>query len=595
MRVLFMTAPLERWVKVRKQTHRPLPHGKITFRDFCRFIFDSTPKARYAGYILSVFVVTALGLFMPVVYNVLFSTIVPSKNAVLLIPALVFLGGVSFSLILLTIVRDVFLSRSSIIVKKHIEAAFMNRLLQLPISFFKHYMDGELAERVSGSTYLCGIIHDMLIPNGIAALFSVIYILPMFYYASAIIVPVLICIGLMIVFSVFIVHTLATVVERRLEEKAALGGFIFELFTGIEKIKSSGTEQHAFGQWEKRYAPLARLSFHPPAIITCYRAVIVFIMTLGTVPVFLVAAQTHIAIADFISFISALGMLNGAFLAFSGNIEQYASIRPLMRSLSPLMREEHEVTTDKPAFSSFDGTIEIQNLSFSYEENTPPVFDNFSLNIKKGQYIALVGKTGCGKSTLFRLLLGFERPRSGEILYNGQNINTIDIRSLRRNIGVVLQTSILMQGTIFENIALNVPDITPEEAWKAVQIACIADEIRKMPMGMFTIVAEGGGGFSGGQRQRLLLARAIASHPSILLLDEATSALDNLTQKRVEDNLKKLSMTRIVIAHRLSTVCHCDRIFVLENGHVVEDGTYTNLLSKNGMFTNFVAHQNSQQ
>jgi ABC-type bacteriocin/lantibiotic exporter with double-glycine peptidase domain len=530
-------------------------------------------------------VVTVLGLFIPVVYNVLFSKVVPSKNAGLLIPALAFLGGVSFSLILLTIVRDILLSHSSILVKKHIEAAFMNRILQLPISFFKHYMDGELAERISVSTYLCVIMHDILIPNSIAVLFSMIYILPMFYYASGIIVPVLICIGLMIVFSIFTAHTLATVIEQRLEKKAILGGFIFELFNGIEKIKSSGVEQRAFGQWEKRYIPLARLSFHPPVIVTCYHVGIAFIMTLGTISVFLIAAQTHIAIADFISFNSALGMLNGAFLAFSGSTEQYASIKPLMHFLLPLMQEEHEVTIDKPAFSFFDGTIKIRNLSFRYKENTPFIFDNFFLTIKKGQYIALVGKTGSGKSTLFRLLLGFEKPQSGEILYNGQDINTIDIQSLRRNIGVVLQTSVLMQGTIFENIALNVPNLTLEEAWKAVEIVCIADEIRKMPMGMFTLVAEGGGGFSGGQRQRLLLARAIASCPSILLLDEATSALDNLTQKRVEDNLKKLPMTRIAIAHRLSAVCHCDRIFVLENGHIVEDGTYTSLFSKNGKGT----------
>jgi ABC-type bacteriocin/lantibiotic exporter with double-glycine peptidase domain len=580
--------------QMRKKTHPALPKGNITFADFCRFILHSTPKARYAGYILSVFAITALGLFIPEVYNVFFAKVLPSKNTALLVPALAFLGGVSLSLFLLTICRDVFLSRSSILVKQRLEAAFMRRLFDLPVSFFRNFMDGELAERVFVSTYLCGILYDGLIPNGLTAIFSLIYIFPLLHYAPNLLTPTLLCIVMMLTFSIVSIRMLSTLITQRLEGKAALGGLVFELFNGVEKIKSSGAEHRAFGQWEKCYTPFAKLCFHPPFLVTCYPAVIAFMMALGTIVTFFLATQAHVAVADFISFTSALGMLNGAFFTISSNIEQYASIKPLLRFLSPIMQQEHEIIADKPLVSQLEGDIEMRNMSFQYDENGPIIFGNFSLRIAKGQYIALVGKTGCGKSTLFRLLLGFEKPQSGTILYDGQDTGTIDIRSLRRNIGVVLQTSVLMQGTLFENIALNVPDITLEEVWKAAEIACIADEIKEMPMGMSTLVAEGGGGFSGGQRQRLLLARAVASSPSILLLDEATSALDNLTQQKVEDNLKKLPMTRIVIAHRLSTVCHCERIVVLENGYLVEDGTYESLMKKNGRFATLVAHQRVQ-
>jgi len=205
--------------------------------------------------------------------------------------------------------------------------------------------------------------------------------------------------------------------------------------------------------------------------------------------------------------------------------------------------------------------------------------------------VALVGRTGCGKSTLVRLLLGFEKPDRGGVFYDGRDISSLDLRSLRKHIGAVTQNGQLFQGDIFSNIIISAPELTLKDAWEAAETAGIAKDIREMPMGMNTLISEGQGGISGGQKQRLLIARAIVPKPEILIFDEATSALDNRTQKQVSEALDRLDCTRIVIAHRLSTIRNCDRILVMDRGRIAEEGTYEELIAKNGFFAELVARQ----
>jgi ABC-type bacteriocin/lantibiotic exporter with double-glycine peptidase domain len=273
------------------------------------------------------------------------------------------------------------------------------------------------------------------------------------------------------------------------------------------------------------------------------------------------------------------------------SVAALVNLRPILTQLKPFLETPPEVSEGKHIPLRVSGAIELNHVFFRYNDKMPMVLDDLSLKIRKGEYIAVVGKTGCGKSTLIRLLLGFEKPQLGSIYYDSKDLEKLDLHSLRCLIGVVMQNGKLLQGSIFENIVISAPHLTLDDAWAAAELAGLAEDIRAMPMGMFTMVSEGGGGFSGGQKQRLMIARAVAAKPRILLLDEATSALDNITQRHVAEALDKLKCTRLVIAHRLSTIRQCDRILVLEQGRIAEEGTYDDLINRGGVFASLVARQ----
>jgi ABC-type bacteriocin/lantibiotic exporter with double-glycine peptidase domain len=269
----------------------------------------------------------------------------------------------------------------------------------------------------------------------------------------------------------------------------------------------------------------------------------------------------------------------------------FATLSPMYEMARPILETEPETSQGKIALESVHGNIRLENVSFKYTDTGPLIVDDMSLSIKEGEFIAIVGQTGCGKSTLVRLLLGFEEPLSGRVLYDGIDIKDVDLTTLRRNIGTVMQNGTLFHADILSNIIISNPTLKEEDAWRAAEIANIANDIREMPMGMGTVISEGQGGISGGQKQRIMIARAIVHKPKILIFDEATSALDNKTQKSITESINKLNCTRIVIAHRLSTIKSADRIIMLEHGKIIEEGDYQTLIDKKGKFAELVDRQ----
>ena len=268
-----------------------------------------------------------------------------------------------------------------------------------------------------------------------------------------------------------------------------------------------------------------------------------------------------------------------------------AQIKPILEMARPFLTTIPETAGNKEIVTSISGRVELDHVYFRYNETGPFIIEDLSLKIKPGEYVAIVGRTGCGKSTLIRLLLGFETPEKGAVYYDSKDVTALDSGSLRRNIGTVTQDGGLFQGDIYSNITITAPQLSIDDAWEAAEKASIADDIRNMPMGMHTLISEGQGGISGGQKQRLMIARAIAPKPKLLIFDEATSALDNKTQRQVSEALDAMGCTRIVVAHRLSTIRHCDRIVVLDGGHIIEDGTYDELIAKEGYFAELVERQ----
>ena len=315
------------------------------------------------------------------------------------------------------------------------------------------------------------------------------------------------------------------------------------------------------------------------------------ISLVSNIVLYYLAVQAGIDQSSYFAFTASYGMLMGAFMSVSSIALSAAQIQPILEMAEPFLKTEPETAENKEIVTSISGRIDLDHVSFRYDENGPYILQDLSLSIKPGEYVAVVGKTGCGKSTLVRLLLGFERPEKGAVYYDRKDITKLDLPSLRKKIGTVMQDAGLFQGDIFSNIIITAPGLTQDDAWEAAEIAGIADDIRAMPMGMNTIVSEGQGNISGGQRQRLMIARAVAPKPKLLIFDEATSALDNKTQRQVSESLDAMGCTRIVIAHRLSTIQHCDRIIVLDGGGIAEDGTYDELIGRGGLFAKLVERQ----
>ena len=571
--------------------YKPLPLKSIGIKELLVYIVGTLSKMDFILMALATFAVSLLGMFMPQINNTLFSEVIPSGNASLIIPLACMLIGVTVSTALASTIKTTLLSRISTKMNTAVSAASFGRLMSLPVSFFKPYSSGELAKRLTGITTLCSMLVEAFLTTGLTSVFSLVYVGQIFNYAPALAIPAVIIMALTLVFSFASIIAQMSIYRNSMNASAKLSGLVYGLFSGVTKIKLSGAERRAFSQWAKGYEAYASANYAIPARVHFLNALPTLVGMVGTIVFYFSAVVAQISMADYMAFNTAFGMLSGAIGMLASIAYSVARIKPTLDLVAPILKTAPEVAENKRVVEKISGAIELNNVSFRYSPDTPLIIDNLSLKIRAGQYVAIVGKTGCGKSTLMRLMLGFETPQKGAVYFDGKDLTALDLKSLRLKIGVVMQNGKLFQGDIYSNIAVSAPGLTAEGAMKAAEAAGMADDINNMPMGLHTIISEGGGGISGGQRQRLLIARAIAPNPKLLMFDEATSALDNLTQKQVSDSLDKLKCTRIVIAHRLSTIRQCDRIIVLDKGRIVEDGTYDQLIAQNGFFAELVARQ----
>ena len=571
--------------------YKPFPLSKLTIVSLLKYIAGILSVSDYVLVALATLALTLIGMLSPKLNQLLFGLVVNNADYTLLISIAIFMVCISVSTLLIGSVKSLIMARIDTKMSLTVQAATMMRVTSLPASFFKQYSSGELSSRAQNINALCSMLVSTILSTGLTSLFSLVYISQIFEFAPALVVPALLIILTTIAFSLISTFVQMSISKKQMELGVKVSGMTYALITGVQKIKLSGAEKRAFARWGKLYARQTKMQYSPPAFVR-YNGIISMIISLaGTFVMYYMSIVSGVSVADYYAFNTAYGMVSGAFMSLSGIALTVAGIKPILDMAKPIMDAVPEISEGKQVITRLSGGIELNNISFRYNDNMPNVVDNLSLKIRPGQYVAIVGATGCGKSTLMRIMLGFETPQKGAVYYDGKDITTIDLKSLRRNIGTVMQNGKLFQGDIFSNITIAAPWLNMDAAWEAAEMAGIADDIRRMPMGMHTIISEGSGGVSGGQRQRLAIARAIAPKPKILMFDEATSALDNLTQKKVSESLDSLKCTRIVIAHRLSTIKQCDRIIYLEKGHIVEDGTYGELIEKNGRFAELVARQ----
>lgn len=571
--------------------YRPFPNRKIDIKDLLIYIFRTYSFQDFIWYVILTLICTLIGMLLPKFDYYLLGTVVTTKTTYLLWVTAVFLGMTTLSSTLFNIAKNMHMNRISTKLDLSVESATMMRILSLSPDFFDKFSSGELSKYSTYISSLCNVFVDSIFSVGITSLMSLLYIGSIFKYAPSLVVPSLIIIITTTVFSIITSLVQMNISEKSMKLSAKTEGIAYSLISGVQKIKLAGAEKRAFSKWAQMYSQEAALTYSPPTFIKINGVIFTIISLAGNLITYYIAIKTNVSPAQWFAFQAALAVVSGAFSSFSGTAISIATIRPVLNMAKPIMDACPEISEGKEVIREISGRIEINNLSFRYNDNSPYVLDDISLSIKPGQYVAIVGKTGCGKSTLVKLILGFVKPQKGTIYFDGKDIERIDLRSLRRKIGTVIQNGKLFQGDIYSNITICAPWLTLDEAWEAARLAGIDEDIENMPMGMSTYIGEGQGGISGGQRQRLMIARAIAPKPKVLIFDEATSALDNITQKRVSDSLDSLKCTRIVVAHRLSTIKHCDRIVVLDKGKIIEDGTYDELIKNNGFFAELVERQ----
>jgi ATP-binding cassette subfamily C protein len=534
-----------------------------------------------------------MGLLVPVVTGLLFGRVIPSGDRSQLLPLILalILGALASSAFQVT--RSIAVLRLGGKMDGAVQAAVWDRLLALPADFFRRFSVGDLANRSMGIDAMRELLTGNVVTSVLAAIFSLFSFALLFYYSWRL---ALLATGLVIVLmGVTILLVWLQVGHQRdlfrLQGKVA--SLLFGVLGGLSKLRVGGAVPRAFALWAQRFAEqrqhtieAQRIAIAQTTVNACYGV----LTSLALFAMVGLSSEASLPIGDFLAFNTAFGQFLGAALSMIGVFSSVLTMVPIYERLLPILEEMPEVDGSKADAGDLSGEIELSHVSFRYPGDGPLILDDVSFRAGPGEFIALVGPSGGGKSTCLRLILGFERPLSGSIYLDGQDLAALDVQSVRRQLGVVLQSGRPMVGDLFTAIVGNA-NLGIDDAWEAARMAGLEEDIKAMPMGMHTVISQGGETFSGGQKQRLLIARAIVHRPRLILFDEATSALDNRTQDIVSRSLERLKATRIVIAHRLSTIVNADRIYVMQGGRVVESGTYEELLRRGGVFAQLAARQ----
>ncbi|MFA6807989.1 MAG: NHLP bacteriocin export ABC transporter permease/ATPase subunit [Eubacteriales bacterium] len=574
--------------------YRPFPSKIITFKDLMLFGLESTWKRDLLIILLMSLGGGLLGMLTPELTGRIFDSVIPQGEKNLLLQIIFFLLAVAMTTMLFELTRSFALQRIEGKMEGSIQAAVWDRLLALPVTFFKKFTAGELAMRAMGISQIRSVLSGMALNTIFAGIFSIFYLIQIFYYNKTLAAYALMFVAVGVLVALGAGLWQVRYEGRLVDVNNQISGLVLQLLNGVSKLRVAGAEQRAFSQWANQFSISRQLTFRKENIgnyLISFNSVFMILTSMGIYYVVVKVSGVELAAGKFIAFNAALTRFMSHMLSLSDIFIKINVISPLFNRAKPILETlpEYDETRSDPG--ELTGEIEVSHISFRYKEDGPLILNDVSCKVKNGEYVAVVGPSGSGKSTLLRILLGFEKAETGQVYYNGQDMENLDISSMRKQLGVVLQNGQLMSGDIFSNIVGSSIHLTIEDAWDAARAAGLSEDIEKMPMGMHTVVNEGATTLSGGQKQRLMIARAIVNRPKILYFDEATSALDNKTQAVVSGSLEKMKTTRVVIAHRLSTIINCDRIIVLDKGIVVEEGSYNDLMKQDGLFAQLAKRQ----
>lgn len=572
---------------------QPFPNKPMKAKDLLLFGLRHVYKSDIARMLLLALLGTLIGLLLPWLNEQLYDKFIPmgDRSGLLGICGVVLactIGNVSF-----TIVKNLATFRSTSAMKYAVQTATYDRLFNLPESFLSKYDSSDLAIRAIGISTIFTTISQVSVKALLTAVFSLAYLWRMYKYSKKLSNMALIILVVIMGYIIWLGFRQMKQEKEKLEADTKAQTIIHQMISGISKIRIAGVENRALYEYLKPYVESRKVNIKKEQLTVQVNTIVEAApVVLSMVFYYLMIRKNlNLSVGAFMGFTTALGSFSNAMLEIVTSFLQVNDVKPVYDCCKPILQTLAEYDEDAGLPGNLTGDIELNNVTFAYNEESGNVISHLSLHVKAGEYIGIVGSSGSGKSTLLKLLLGFEKPQIGKIYYDGKDIDSMDKRELRKKFGVVLQDGGLIPGSIQENITITAPGTTVKRVNEVIREVGLDEDIKAMPMGIHTVLSENSGTISGGQKQRILIARAIVGKPKILFFDEATSALDNVTQAMVCESLEKLSATRIVIAHRLSTVIRCDRILVMEQGELVEEGTYEELMAKKGRFYELAIRQ----
>lgn len=575
--------------------YRPLSTGKVCKRDMINFCLHSIQIKDMLMLTLLTLFTSLIGILIPVFSQKIYDEYIPIGAKGILFQFGCMMASFMIANVMFTVVQNLFIFRITSKMAYDFQGAIYNRLFNLPESFFRKYESADLGQRVMGAGNTVNGYASSIFSLIVAFVFVVIYFFRMALYSWKLTGIGILMVGIYLFGFYLIIIKSIKYQEEIAELNGKTSSLMFQFLMGISKIRIAGVEDRALYEYMKPYIKLRDSEARKNNITDIGMVINTVVNSIFSIVLYIVIINGNldVSVGSFIAFNSIFGMFTANSLQLIQAFITMKNLKPIMTRLTPIFNENPEFDDAKELPGEISGGIEINNVTFAYSSDGPNILENISLNIKHGEYVGIVGSSGCGKSTLLKLLLGFESPVSGKIYYDNKDIDNIDKRELRKKIGVVLQDGKLISGSIFENITITSPRSKVEDVQKVIKSVGLENDIKEMPMGLHTVLSEDCGTISGGQQQRILIARAIISNPKILFFDEATSALDNVTQNMVCETLEQMNSTRIVIAHRLSTIMNCDRIIVLDSGKVVEQGSYQELMEYKGLFYQLASRQMS--